>query len=69
MGDILPLLWFMEEWDRQSGMRVEEELGKRAKERGVVRAGCYCLLTETYLELSTVCNDLDVLLFNGGCSK
>ena len=47
----------------------EEELGKRAKEREVVRAGCYCLLTETYLELSTVCNALDVLLFNGGCSK
>ena len=47
----------------------EEELGKRAKERGVVRAGCYCLLTETYLELSTVCNVLDVLLFNWGCSK
>ena len=26
-------------------------------------------MVSTYLELSTVCNDLDVLLFRNGCSK
>ena len=50
-----------------------DESGRRVRETSEREGGClvgnYCLLTDTYLELSTVCNAFDVLLFNDGCSK
>ena len=50
-----------------------DESRRRVRETSEREGGClvgnYCLLTDTYLELSTVCNAFDVLLFNDGCSK
>ena len=53
--------------------KVECDESRRVRETSEREGGClvgnYCLLTDTYLELSTVCNAFDVLLFNDGCSK
>ena len=46
-----------------------QKVGETSEREGSCLVGSYCLLTDTYLELSTVCNAFDVLLFNDGCSK
>ena len=43
--------------------------GKRKKKKGKCKCYCGCLLVCTSLELSTVCNALEVLLLRDGWSK